>query len=72
MLDMDTGRVTHIIMSCGGFWGLGCKLLAIPLAALILSVEEKVFYLNIQKESLTSVSENGWPEEHHKSDDYFF
>ena len=40
MFDLDNGRVGYVVISFGGFLGLGDKLFAIPWQALSLRVHE--------------------------------
>ena len=52
MLDMNTGRVSHAVLSYGGFLGVGDKLFAVPFNALKLDTVNKRLVLNVDKNRL--------------------
>ncbi len=43
MLDVGSGRIAYVVLSSGGFLGIGDKLLAIPWHALTLDTQQKCF-----------------------------
>jgi sporulation protein YlmC with PRC-barrel domain len=47
----DHGRISFVILSHGGFLGLGEKLVAIPYGALTFESKDRIFTVNISKES---------------------
>ncbi len=64
MIDCDTGRVAYVVMSSGGFLGLGNRLFAIPMAALKLDTQEKCMRLNASKELFETAEgfdKDSWP-----------
>lgn len=64
MLDIHSGRVIYVVISFGGFMGLGEKLFAIPWDALTLDTNRKVFVLNVDREMLKNApgfDKNNWP-----------
>ncbi len=64
MLDCDSGRVAYVVMSSGGFLGLGNKLFAIPMTSLSLDRDEKCFRLDARKETFEKAEgfdQNNWP-----------
>lgn len=65
MVDPDEGRVAYAVLSFGGFLGFGGRLHAVPWSALTLDAEERVFYLNVDKNTLESAPafyEENWPD----------
>jgi hypothetical protein len=64
MLDVRSGRIAYIVLSSGGFLGMGDKLLAIPWHALTLDMLNKYFRLSISSEKIknaTGFDKNNWP-----------
>lgn len=53
-LDMESGRVVQVILSTGGFLGIGDTLTAVPPGVLHHDVAQKVLHLNADKAKLTS------------------
>ena len=51
-LDVETGRIVQVILSTGGFIGIGDALHAVPPGALHHDVANKVIHLNADKEML--------------------
>ncbi len=65
MLHIDSGRIAYAVLSFGGFLGLGDKLFAIPLEALVLDEDNKQFILDIDKEKLENApgfNKDHWPD----------
>ncbi len=52
MLDVTSGRIAYVVLSFGGFLGMGKKLFALPWGALTLDAVEKLFILDASKERL--------------------
>lgn len=64
MLDMRTGKVAYAVLSFGGLFSIGEKLLAVPWGALQLNPEQKCFTLNIKKEHFDDApgfDSSNWP-----------
>lgn len=64
MLDVPTGRVAYVVLSCGGFLGIADKLFAIPWNALTLDADNKCFILDVDKERLKNApgfDKDHWP-----------
>lgn len=64
MMDIRAGRVAYVVLSFGGFLGLGDKLFAVPWDALALDTNRKVFVLNVKKETLKNApgfDKDNWP-----------
>jgi hypothetical protein len=54
-----------VVISHGGILGVGDKLFAVPWQALTLSEEEKVFYIDVEKELFETApgfDKDDWPE----------
>lgn len=65
MLDTNNGKIAYVVMSCGGFLGIGEKLFAIPWQALSLDTENKCFLLNADKAKLENApgfDKDHWPD----------
>jgi sporulation protein YlmC with PRC-barrel domain len=65
MIDTPTGRVAYAVLSFGGFLGMGDKLFAIPWSRLSLDEDNKVFVLDIDKETLKQApgfDKDKWPD----------
>ena len=65
MLDMHSGQVAYVVLSFGGFLGMGEKLFAVPWQALQLDTVNKRFVLNVDKEQLKNApgfSKDHWPD----------
>lgn len=56
MLDVRSGRIAYVVLSCGGFLGMGDKLLAVPWGAFTLDTDEKCFRLDATEERMKSAS----------------
>lgn len=64
MLDMRSGKVAYAVMSYGGVFSIGEKLLAVPWEALTLDTVNKRFTLNIDKERIENApgfDADHWP-----------
>jgi sporulation protein YlmC with PRC-barrel domain len=66
MLDLERGRVAYVVLSFGRVnWMPNDKLFAVPWEALTISFHDKMFILNVSKETLKSApgfDRNKWPE----------
>ncbi|WP_292462484.1 PRC-barrel domain-containing protein [Methanolobus sp.] len=64
MIDMQTGSVAYVVLSFGGFLGLGNKLFGVPLEAMKKKPDEHAFILNVDKERLENApgfDKDHWP-----------
>jgi len=52
VIDLTCGTVSYVVLSSGGFAGIGDKFFSIPLDALIFDTKEKSFFLKIDRKSL--------------------
>ncbi|HEX2867617.1 MAG TPA: PRC-barrel domain-containing protein [Ignavibacteriales bacterium] len=65
MIDVNSGRIAYVVLSFGGFLGIGDKYFAIPWESLRLSTEEHAFYLDVPKEKLENApgfDKDNWPD----------
>jgi sporulation protein YlmC with PRC-barrel domain len=65
MLDVTTGMVGYVVLSFGGFMGMGDKLFAVPWQALRLDEEQHRFILDVPKDRLESApgfDKDNWPD----------
>jgi len=65
MIDLETGRIAYMVLSFGGFLGLGDKFFAIPWDSFTFKPEEKEFLLDIKKEKLKNApgfDKDNWPD----------
>ena len=64
MLDVGSGRIAYAVLSSGGIFGMGAKLLAIPWSALTLDAAQKRFVLSVTREQLENApgfDKDHWP-----------
>lgn len=64
MLDVQAGRIAYVVVSCGGFLGIGEKLLAMPWSALTLDTTRKCFLLSLSSERIRNApgfDKDNWP-----------
>jgi sporulation protein YlmC with PRC-barrel domain len=65
MLDCSSGRVAYVVMTSGGFLGMGNKLFAIPMSALTLDTECECFRMEATKETFDAADgfdKDNWPD----------
>ncbi len=65
LLDLPSGRIVAVVVSSGGFLGIGDELSAIPPTALRFSPDREYLQLDISKEMLGNAphfSANQWPD----------
>jgi len=65
MLDLQTGRIAYLVVSFGGFLGMGDKLFAVPFGAVQLDTEQHAFELDVSKERLKNApgfDKDNWPD----------
>lgn len=53
-VDVESGRIVQVIISTGGFIGIGDRLTAVPPGALHHDLAKKVLHLNVDKDKLKS------------------
>lgn len=65
MLDKVNGNVHYVVLSFGGFLGMGDKLFALPWKILHYDKEQECFIINVEKENLKNApgfSRDNWPD----------
>ena len=65
MIDIPTGKVAYVVLSFGGFLGMGNKLFAIPWQALAVDETNKCLVLNVDKSRLERApgfDKENWPD----------
>ncbi len=65
LLDLASGRIVAVVVSSGGFLGMGDELSAVPPTALRFSADRKTLQLDASKEMLSNAPHfkaNQWPE----------
>lgn len=65
MIDLHNGKIAYVVLSFGGFLGLGNKLFAIPWEALTLRLYEHAFLLDIPRDVLEKAEgfdKDHWPD----------
>ncbi len=65
MIDLQTGRIAYVVLSFGGFLGMGDKLFAVPWGAVSVDSQDKCLRLNVDSERLREApgfDKNHWPD----------
>lgn len=65
MIDVESGRVAYVVISFGGFLGIGDKLFAVPWSALQLDEGEHEFVLDVDRQTLENApgfDKGNWPD----------
>ncbi len=65
LVDMSSGRVVAVVISSGGFLGMGDELSAVPPTALRFTTDRETLQLDTSKEMLSSLPHfkaNQWPD----------
>ena len=64
MINLHDGTVDYVVLSVGGFLGLGDKLFAVPLEAFDIDTTNERFVLDVDKERLKNApcfDKDNWP-----------
>ena len=64
MIDLNDGSITYVVLSFGGFLGLGDKYFAIPWALFSIDTKDEKFILNVDKKRLENApgfDKDNWP-----------
>ncbi|GJM29539.1 MAG: hypothetical protein DHS20C17_21740 [Cyclobacteriaceae bacterium] len=64
MIDTISARVSYVVLSFGGFMGLGDKYFAIPWEAFTIDEDDDEFVLDVPKEKLENApgfDKDNWP-----------
>ena len=65
VIDLDRGHIAYVALACGGFLGVGQKLLAIPWSAIRVDVEHASLLLDVDRERLEKApgfEKDNWPD----------
>jgi sporulation protein YlmC with PRC-barrel domain len=65
MIDLASGRVAYVVLSFGGFLGIGDKLFAVPWQALRIDEGEHEFVLDVDRNTLENApgfDKDNWPD----------
>ena len=65
MVDLETGKISFVVISTGGMLGRDNRLFAVPWEAMKVSLHDKKFILNVTKETMSnapSFNKNAWPD----------
>jgi sporulation protein YlmC with PRC-barrel domain len=65
MIDVASGRVAYVVLSFGGFLGIGDKLFAVPWDSLRVDEGEHQFVLEVDKQTLENApgfDKDNWPD----------
>lgn len=65
MIDIASGSVAYIVLSFGGFMGMGDKLFAVPWSALRVDEDTRQFVLEADRSTLENApgfDKNNWPD----------
>jgi len=65
MIDLASGRVAYVVLSFGGFLGIGDKLFAVPWSALRIDEGEHQFVLDVDRHTLENApgfDKDNWPD----------
>jgi sporulation protein YlmC with PRC-barrel domain len=71
-IDLDDAQIAYAVLSFGGFLGVGDKLFAIPLEALLF-IDDQTVILDVEKEVLKNApgfDKDHWPDDAHEA--FFF
>jgi sporulation protein YlmC with PRC-barrel domain len=65
MIDIPTGKVAYVVISFGGFMGLGDKLFAVPWSAMRVNEDQHQFILDVERgvlENAPGFDKDNWPD----------
>ena len=64
MVNTNDGSIAYVVLSFGGFLGMGDKYFAIPFEAFTIDSEKEIFVLNVDEETLKNApgfDKDNWP-----------
>jgi len=64
MVDVDTGRIKYVVLSTGGFLGMGDRLFAVPWSAFKVDTKQRLFLLDVDVERIKAApgfDKDEWP-----------
>jgi len=65
VLDFDSGRISYVVVSVGGFLGIGDKLFPVPWELFTMHTGDHEFFLDVDKQMLLdapSFERTKWPD----------
>ena len=65
MIDLESGQIAYVVLSFGGFLGIGDKLFAVPWESLELNAADHEFILDVDKQTLENApgfDKDNWPD----------
>lgn len=65
MIDLESGRVSYVVLSAGGFLGIGEKFFAIPWEMVSVDTDDKKVVIDLDKETLENApgfDKDNWPD----------
>jgi sporulation protein YlmC with PRC-barrel domain len=65
VVDFQSGKIAYAVISAGGTFGIGGKMVAVPIQALTLQPGAKALLLDLPKQQLTQAqgfNEQSWPD----------
>lgn len=65
MIDLESGRIIYVVVSAGGFLGLGDKFFAVPWSLLQVDTEDEAVVIDLDKETLEEApgfDKDNWPD----------
>lgn len=65
MIDLETGRVAYLVVSYGGFLGMGDKLFAIPWSAVRVDQHDQAVVIDLDQDLLAAApgfDKDEWPD----------
>jgi sporulation protein YlmC with PRC-barrel domain len=64
MIDLESGEIAYVVISFGGFLGIGDKLFAVPWEALTIDKRNEQIIMDVTKEKLENApgfDKDNWP-----------
>src|SRR5258706_673741 len=64
MIDVPSGRIAYAVVACGGVFGIGAKLFAVPWGAFTLDADRQCLVMNVDKSRLENApgfDKDHWP-----------
>lgn len=65
MIDTTSARISYVVVSFGGFLGIGDKYFAVPWEAFTIDTDQENFILDVPKEKLEDApgfDQDNWPD----------
>ena len=65
MIDLTTGQVAYVVLSYGGFLGVGDKYFAVPWAAVRVDQDDKALVIDLDEDVMSNApgfDKDDWPD----------